>query len=205
MINLHYLLQRLRGRATCVKARGARLEPGARVINVRGDNRAISLGAHSVIKGELLVFAHGGRIDIGEWCFVGEGTRIWSGVSISIGDRVMIAHNVNIFDNQTHPIDPGARHRHFRAILESGHPRNIDLGDEAVRIEDDAWIAAGATILKGVRVGRGAIVAAGAVVTRDVQDGILVAGNPARIVRQVVTDAAGSDASKHASSPSETR
>lgn len=203
-MNLHYLLQRLRGRATCVKARGARLEFSARVINVRGDNHAISLGANSVVKGELLVFAHGGRIDIGEWSFVGEGTRIWSGLSISIGDRVMIAHNVNIFDNQTHPIDPVARHRHFREILESGHPRNIDLGDQPVRIDDDAWIAAGATILKGIRVGRGAIVAAGAVVTRDVPDGALVAGNPARIVRHAVADVAGSDASRHAPSSPKT-
>lgn len=167
----------------CELAPGARLGTRARIFNIAGERQRIRVGSHSVIDGDLLVFAHGGQITIGEWCFVGEGTRIWSGARIDIGQRVLIAHNVNIFDNLTHPLDIESRHRHFRHIVERGHPRHIDLGDRPVRIEDDAWIGAGCSILRGTTIGRGAIVAAGAIVTRDVPAMTLVAGNPARVIR----------------------
>jgi acetyltransferase-like isoleucine patch superfamily enzyme len=55
-----------------------------------------------------------------------------------------------------------------------------------VRIGDRVWIGARATILKGVRVGEGAVIGAGSVVTRDVPARALVAGNPARVVRENV-------------------
>lgn len=184
-MNIDYLLRRLAGRATCVKADSSRLLSSARIINFSGSNESISIGAGTVVRGELLVFAHGGRITIGEWCYVGEGTRLWSGKSIVIGNRVMISHNVNVFDNQTHPIDAGQRHKHFRHIMEKGHPREIELGDSPVRIEDDAWISANSIILKGITVGKGAIVGAGSVVTRDVPPLTIVGGNPARRLRDV--------------------
>lgn len=63
------------------------------------------------------------------------------------------------------------------------HPRAT--GDWEVTptvVEDGASIGAGAVILCGVRVGRGAMVGAGAVVTKDVPPGMLVVGNPARVV-----------------------
>lgn len=136
-----------------------------------------------MIDGDLLVFAHGGHIRIGDWCFVGEGSRIWSGARIDIGHRVLIAHNVSIFDNLTHPMEPTARHAHFRHIVEKGHPAEIDLGDRPVRIEDDVWVGAGCTILRGVTIGRGAILGAASVVVHDIPPMALVAGNPARVIR----------------------
>jgi acetyltransferase-like isoleucine patch superfamily enzyme len=164
-------------------ARSARILDSDR----RGGTR-IRIGSRSRIEGELFVFAHGGKITIGDWCFVGPGTRIWSGASITIGDRVMISHNVNIFDNLTHPLDPLKRHLHFRHIMDHGHPRDIQLDDRPVVIEDDAWIAASATILRGVRIERGAIVGAGSVVTQDIPPMTVAAGNPARIVRSLESD-----------------
>jgi acetyltransferase-like isoleucine patch superfamily enzyme len=97
----------------------------------------------------------------------------------------MISHDVNIFDNTTHPIDAAARHEHFRAIYGRGHPTDIALDDSPVTIGDDAWIGAGAAVLKGVTIGAGAIVAARAVVTRDVAPYTLVGGNPARVIREL--------------------
>lgn len=184
-MNLHYVLRRLSGRATCDKHATAQLQWRARIINISGDSARISIAQHSVIGGELLVFPHGGRIQIGSWCFVGEGTRLWSGASISVGSRVMISHNVNVFDNLTHPLSPTLRHRHFRRICEYGHPADINLDDAAIAIGDDAWIAAGATILRGVNIGAGAIIGAGAVVTRDVPSLCIAAGNPARVIRRL--------------------
>jgi acetyltransferase-like isoleucine patch superfamily enzyme len=138
-----------------------------------------------MILGELLTFAHGGRIQIGEWCYVGEGTRIWSALCVTIGDRVLIAHNVNIFDSLTHPIAVRARHKQFRMIVTVGHPKEIDLGELAIHIGSDAWVGANATILRGVSIGRGGIVGAGAVVTRNVPPYTIVAGNPAHPIREL--------------------
>lgn len=185
MMNWHYLLRKALGRATCVLAQRSRLGTRARIINIAGDSDLIRVGASTIVEGELLVFPHGGRIEIGAWCYVGAGTRIWSDTDIHIGDRVMISHNVNIFDNLTHPLDATARHAQFRQIAVTGHPRTMDLGGRAVVVAADAWISAGATVLRGVTIGRGAIVAAGAVVTRDVPAGAIVAGNPARVVRSL--------------------
>jgi len=137
------------------------------------------------VDGQLLVFPHGGQITIGAWCYIGEGSRVWSSCNVEIGDRVMISHNVNIFDSLTHPVSAELRHEHFRHIATSGHPKSIQLGEMPVHVGSDAWIAAGAILLRGVRVGEGAIVGAGAVVTHDVEPWSVVVGNPARKIRIV--------------------
>jgi acetyltransferase-like isoleucine patch superfamily enzyme len=184
-MNIDYLIQRLIGRATCRLEPGARLVMTARIRNISGDADNIRVGRNSFIRGELLVFADRGQINIGEWCYVGEGTRIWSAKSISMGNRVLVSHSVNIFDNLTHPIQAEARHEQVRQILGRGHPSELPLGEQPVTIHDDAWIGAGAIVLRGVTLGQGAIVAAGAVVTKDVPPFSIVAGNPAVVVREL--------------------
>jgi acetyltransferase-like isoleucine patch superfamily enzyme len=184
-LNFHFLAQRLLRRPTCILASGARLGRHAKIRNVVGPSEAIRIGSHSIVMGELMTFAHGGNISIGEWCYVSAGTRIWSAASIQIGDRVLIAHNVNIFDSLTHPLDAAARHKHFKEISTTGHPRQVDLGERAVIVREDAWIGAGAIVLRGVTIGAGAIVAAGAVVTKDIPAKCIVAGNPATVVREM--------------------
>jgi acetyltransferase-like isoleucine patch superfamily enzyme len=192
-LNIDYWARRLLGKATCEMGRGSRLASGARIRNVRGSNEFIRVGADSLIAGELLVFAHGGEIRMGDWCFVGEGARIWSASRILIGNRVLISHNVNIFDSLTHPLDAAQRHAQFRAILRSGHPEKIELGERPIEIRDDAWLGAGSCILRGVTIGAGAIVGAGSVVTSDVPAGCVVAGNPARVVRALDEAGQGND------------
>ncbi len=187
-MNLDHLVQRMIGRATCVLRKDARLTRYARIRNILGQSSAIDIGEHSIVSGELLVFRHGGHIKIGAWCYVGEGSRIWSAKSIQCGDRVLISHNVNIFDSLTHPINKDERHRQFREIVATGHPDNIDLGERPVVIEDDVWIGAGAFVMRGVRIGQGAVIAAGAVVTRDVPGYTIVGGNPATVIRELSLD-----------------
>src|SRR5262245_29520562 len=140
--NLHFIIQRLIGRATCRLEDGAFLSHTARIRNALGDSGQIVIGANSHVRGELMIFAHGGRISICEWCYVGVGTRIWSGASIDIGNRVLISHSVNIFDNLTHPIRASERHEQAKQIFTTGHPRDISLDDKPVKIEDDAWVGA---------------------------------------------------------------
>ncbi len=187
-MNLDYLLQRFRGRATCQTGHGVKLKSSARIRNILGKEENICIGSHSVVHGELLLFAHGGKISIGEWCYIGEGSRIWSAKHISMGHRVLISHHVNIFDSLTHPISARQRHEQFRAIVLSGHPQDINLNEARICLHDDVWIGAGVHILKGVEIGEGAIVGAGSVVTKDVPAWTIVAGNPARIVRELEPD-----------------
>jgi acetyltransferase-like isoleucine patch superfamily enzyme len=153
--------------------------------NNQNDKNVISIGAQTHIKGELMVFTHGGEISIGKYCFIGEGTRVWSAKHIKIGDRVLISHNVNIFDSITHPISPEKRHRQFVDIVTVGHPRNLDLREKEIHIDDDVLIGAAAIILKGVAIGKGAIVGAGSVVTKNVPAWAIVGGNPAGVIGEV--------------------
>ncbi len=164
------------------------VHPMASVQNIRKHRDAIRVGANTHLKGELLTFAHGGEISIGEYCFVGEQSHIWSAAHISIGDRVLISHNVNIFDSLTHPVNPRERHRHYRQIITSGHPVSIDLGEAPVRIRNDVWIGCLSIVLGGVTIGEGAIVGAGSVVSKDVPPFTIVVGNPARVVRELGPD-----------------
>jgi acetyltransferase-like isoleucine patch superfamily enzyme len=173
-VNLHFIIQRLIGRATCRMEEGAFISHTARIRNALGDSSAIVIGAHSHVRGELMIFAHGGRISIGEWCYVGVGTRIWSGASIEIGNRVLVSAL--------------ERHAQARQIFTTGHPSDIFLDDKPIRIGDDAWVGACAIIMRGVNIGQGGIVAAGAVVTKDVPAYTIVAGNPAVVVRELAPD-----------------
>lgn len=149
------------------------------------DSSAIEIGAYTHIRGELVTFKHGGQITCGEYCYVGEQSHVWSARSIRIGNRVLIAHNVNIFDNLTHPIGANARHEHFKSIISTGHPTELDLAEEPIEIEEDAWVGCMSIILKGVTVGKGAVIAAGSVVTKDVPPYTIVSGNPAKIIREI--------------------
>lgn len=160
----------------------------ATVHNIRKQRQAIRVGAYTHLKGELFTFAHGGEISIGEYCYLGEQSHIWSAACIRIGDRVLISHNVNIFDSLTHPVSPGERHRHYQHIITRGHPDHVNLDEAPVCIGNDVWIGCLAIILRGVTIGEGAIVGAGSVVSNDVLPYSIVAGNPARVVRELGPD-----------------
>ena len=172
----------------CVLGEGAVLHPLSRFENGQQDPSAIVIGAHSYIIGHIQVLGHGGNVRIGEFCFLGECSRIWSADSITIGNRVLISHNVNIHDNNSHSLSAQVRHYHVNQIISKGHPKQVeDVLSAPIVIEDDAWIGFNAIILKGVRIGKGAVVGAGAVVTKNVPDYAIVVGNPAAVVGQART------------------
>lgn len=102
------------------------------------------------------------------------GTTLVVAERIEIGDRVAVGANVTLTDTDFHPLDPLERQRDFLA------------GRHApVIIEDDVFIGMQSLVLKGVTIGRGSVVGAGSVVVRNVPPGVIVAGNPARVVRRV--------------------
>ncbi len=90
---------------------------------------------------------------------------------IYIGDRCMFGPNVTIV-TASHPVAPEKR--------KGGYQFNKD-----VHIGNDVWLCAGVTIIPGVSIGDGSVVAAGAVVTSDVPAGVVVAGVPAKVVKEI--------------------
>jgi acetyltransferase-like isoleucine patch superfamily enzyme len=182
------LLQRIRGQRECVCASTAKIYDSARIVNNQNIRENIQIGEGSHIKCELLTFGHGGKIKIGDYCYVGEQSRIWSALDVTIGNRVLISHNVNIFDNATHPTSLSERHKQFMQIVTVGHPKKIDLKENPVVLCDDVWIGCMSIIFPGVTVGLGAVVGAGSVVTKDVPPYTIVAGNPARVIREISLD-----------------
>ena len=155
------------------------------IVNHDENASQIEIGDNTHILGQIIAYP-GGAIKIGDFCYVSVDSRIWSFASVKIGNRVLIAHNVNIFDSQTHSFNYVHRHQEFLHVLCNGDlPKDMNIGKAPVSIADDVWIACGAIILKGVSIGKGAIVGAGSVVTKDVPALTLVAGNPARVVREL--------------------
>jgi acetyltransferase-like isoleucine patch superfamily enzyme len=151
--------------------------------NKQGLKEKIRVGKNSRITGDLIVFGMGGEISIGEYCFMGPGSRIWSAGKITIGDRVLIAHNVNIHDNISHSLHSAERHEDFVYFVNSGLQKPFDIKIQAIVIEDDVWIGFNATIMKGVRIGKGAIIGANTVITKDIPPYAVVVGNPAKIIK----------------------
>lgn len=158
-----------------VLAPSAQLSPESSIENFAGSSDRISVGEHSYIRGRLLTWGHGGAIKIGEWSYVGLNTEIWSMDDITIGNRVLISHGVNIHDGTAHSLDAVERHAHFKHILEKGHYINSPPGVNSapIIIEDDVWINFGVSILKGVRIGKGSVIAAGSIVAEDVPPGVI--------------------------------
>lgn len=159
---------------------------GSSVSNFKNDPRGITIGPNTHIRGELLVFSYGGKISVGENVYIGDETRIWSADEVVIGNNVLISHNVNISDTSAHELDHVERAVGFKTIVRSGHSTNKGSVTTApVIIEDYAWINPYSIILKGVRIGEGAVVGAGSVVVKDVPPFTMVAGNPAKIIKEV--------------------
>jgi acetyltransferase-like isoleucine patch superfamily enzyme len=154
---------------------GTRVLHTGEIVNINGDPDKLIVGKNGAIGGQLLVFAHAGQIQIGDWFFIGENSRIWSSAGISIGNNVLISHGVEIHDTESHHFDADARSEQTRQILLHGHPRVIEgIKAAPIRIEDDVWIGFGATIRKGVTIGARSIIGARAIVDKDVPPGALV-------------------------------
>jgi acetyltransferase-like isoleucine patch superfamily enzyme len=146
---------------------------------------AVTIGEGSHIAGMLLTAVNKGRISIGHHSFIGEGTRIFSVIGITIGNHVQIAHNVNIFDNNIHSLDPIKRQEEFIINTTRGFIQTNDWHEKEVIIGDNAWIGAGSIILKGVTIGENTIVGAGSVVVKDLPPNVIAAGNPAKVIKSI--------------------
>jgi len=112
------------------------------------------------------------NISVGDNVYINRNTFITARDPVEIGNNVLIGPNVVINTGNHTFADPNV------PIVMQGHT------SEKIVIEDDVWIGANAIILKGVRIGKGSVVAAGAVVTKSVEPYTVVAGVPARKIKE---------------------
>ncbi len=177
--------QDLESRSRAVVGSTTKLLDTARLQNAF-EREQLRIGERCYVGGEILVLSRDANVSIGDYCSIGIDTKIWSQLSIRIGNYVLIAHRVDIIDSNSHSLDWRDRREDARDVFERGVALDVTRVPAApIVIEDDVWIGAKSIILKGVHIGRGAIVAAGAVVTRDVPSFTLVAGNPARVIKEL--------------------
>ncbi|MFY0687748.1 MAG: acyltransferase [Cyclobacteriaceae bacterium] len=132
----------------------------------------VSIGAFAIIRPTN---NYGG--EVGDGLFVGDGSNIgpysYVGCSgkISIGRNVMISPRVGLY----------AENHEFDSI--DVPMKEQGVSKEFIVIEDDCWIASNTIVLAGVTIGKGSVVAAGSVVTKDVPQYSIVAGNPAKVIK----------------------
>jgi acetyltransferase-like isoleucine patch superfamily enzyme len=147
------------------------------------EKKRVTLANNVVCRGTLRCELFGdGEIVVDEDAYIGDGAIISAAASVRIGARTLIAQGVEIFDNDTHPLDAGERWRDYQHIL-GKQAEKPAIPAAPVVIGEDCWIGSGAFIGKGVRIGAGSVVAARSVVTGDVPARTLVGGNPAREIR----------------------
>jgi acetyltransferase-like isoleucine patch superfamily enzyme len=116
-----------------------------------------------------LVARPSARIELGDYVGMGFGSEITAAHLVTIGDHTRIGPMVTIYDTSFHSVDEGEE-------VKSG----------PVKIGRNVWIGRQAMIFAGVSIGDHSVVASGAVVTRDVPPRTVVAGNPAKVVREVI-------------------
>ena len=146
-----------------------KLYPGTRVIVGRNckflsghTDNLIGINRPCIIS----VYNEGTEVRIGENTGL-SGTVIGAFAGVTIGRDVKCGANTLITDSDWHPEDP-----------RSGPPSPVFIGD-------NVWLGAGAIVLKGVRIGDNAVIGAGSVVTKDIPAGVIAAGNPCKVIREL--------------------
>ena len=171
-------------RLSLTAGRGGRRQIGPGLISnghlhTRGPGRIrIGAGANAWARAEpifLTTLNAAAVIDIGDNVRL-NGCDIQAAVSVTVGDGCILGSCV-IVDTDYHSIEVSRR-----------RPDAV-VGTGAVVIGDNVWVAGRATVLKGVSIGADSVVGYGAVVTSDVPAGVVVAGNPARVVRTLYEQA----------------
>jgi len=113
---------------------------------------------------------YGSNITLGERVFFNFNCVVLDVCPVRIGSFTLFGPAVQIY-TPMHPLDAEAR-------------RGKEFG-KPVEIGSDVWVGGAALILPGVRVGSRSIIGAGSVVTRDIPEGVLAAGNPCRVIREI--------------------
>jgi len=147
---------------------------------------AVRLGhATTVYLGSMFDLGPRARVRVGQFTLV-TGAWIICDAEVEIGDYCLIAWNVVLMDTYRASLDFAARRRELEQLPARGLRRFIaDTPARPIRIGRNVWIGFDCCVLPGVTIGDGAVVGARSVVAEDVPPYTIVAGNPARVIRQI--------------------
>jgi acetyltransferase-like isoleucine patch superfamily enzyme len=184
---------KLAGRAPKeIVTKGLRVARAAAFLRAKG----VQFGSLPYLRGMLPIVTNGGRmavgddfhsdglqyrshlstgpdgvLEIGDRVFVNRGVAIHASERVTIGDNAFIGDLSAIYDSNFHEVEPG---------------KGVTVAP--VHIGSNVWLGRSVIVLPGVTIGDNSVVAAGSVVTRDVPAGQLVGGNPARPLKELVTE-----------------
>lgn len=125
----------------------------------------------------IIVARENGKIHIGNNVGI-SGATIYSKELIEIGDYTNIGGNAKILDHDFHPIDARARKMDNKDMI----------GKRAIKIGENVFIGCNTIILKGTEIGDNSVVGAGSVVSGKFPANVVIAGNPARIIKKLAND-----------------
>ena len=161
----------MKGVPVIFNKRGARLQIGKNV-TIKSSFLSNLVGLYS--RTIIVTRIPGAEISIGDNVGI-SGAVIYSRKGIKIGDNTLIGANTKILDNDFHPIDAGARREDDKSAISA----------EPIIIGRDCFIGCNAIILKGTVLGDRCVVGAGAVVSGKFEDDCVIAGNPARVIKEI--------------------
>ena len=139
------------------------------------DSGRLRVGEGTLLEpGCWLTLAAEARIEIGAGCFLNRGTMLAALEAIEIGDHVMFANNCFVGDSDHRYDDPA------RPITHQGF-----VARGPVRIGSNCWFGVNCVVTGGVEIGERAVIGANSVVTQDIPAGVIAAGVPAKVIREI--------------------
>lgn len=117
---------------------------------------------------------YGSNIEFGENFYSNVNFTVLDCAKVTFGDDVMVGPNVGIY-TAGHPVHPDTR----CSVWE--YAREIHIGNRV-------WLGAGTTVNPGVTIGDGTVIGSGSVVTKDIPSGVVAAGNPCRVLREITEE-----------------
>ncbi len=168
-------------RALDVCGEGTRVPGG---IEKRGAGSRIEAGRGCLISGRLVTETPGSLVRLGDNVLVGADSLLAAAASIIVEADVLISYRCIITDSDNHSLRYSLRKHDLQAWIHGRHDWS-QVRTAPVKICKGAWIGAQTIITKGVTIGEGAVCGMGSVVTHDVAPYTIVAGNPARVIREL--------------------
>jgi galactoside O-acetyltransferase len=153
----------------------------------------VTIGKDCMIHANIIFESEQGEVVIGDRVFLGSSTII-SRTKVEFGNDIFVAWGAYFYDHDSHSLDYRERRKDILRQLDDCYTKKPNfiyskdwkvVNTKPIKICNDAWIGMHAIILKGVTIGEGAIVGAGSVVTKDVAPWTVVAGNPAKVVKEI--------------------
>ena len=185
IIKLLNFIAYIKLKKTTIRSIGSSSKVSFMKINAK-QNCEFFVGANSMIESSIFFDKENSQVIIGDNTFIGASTIICA-KSISIGNDVLISWGCTIVDHNSHSLHSSLRLNDVANWMK-GYKNWEHVQITPITIQNKVWLGFNVIVLKGVTIGEGSIVGAGSVVTKDIPPYTIVAGNPARVIREIPID-----------------